>query len=717
MALPPPFNILSLCSGLGGIELGIQLVLPSARTVCHVEREIYPAAVLAAHMEAGLLEPAPIYSDLTTFPAGDWRGVVDLVAAGFPCFAAGTMVLTSRGYRPIEDVRVGDLVLTHRGNWRPVTCTMARSGASVRRIQAGGTPGIITTDEHPFFSRERGSRWDNSLRRNVRTFGEPDWCEASRLGDSHYLGQVLPPVTNGTGTTDFWWLVGRYLADGWRVSRKPRGRGERKVRPTRGRVVICCAHHEALELQRRITTAGLRATPSWERTVCKFHICNGWFWEFLAPFGTLAHGKTLPGNVFSLDKERAGALLDGLLSGDGYTEPTGERRLTTVSESLALGVALLAQRAYGVVAGVRRCRMVPRTRIEGREVNQRDQFFVSIPARNRSAFVDGDYGWKLVRKNEPAGTATVYNLSVHEDESYIVSGCIVHNCQPVSVAGKQLGNEDERWMWPHVLRVVRDVEPAFVFLENVRGLFTSGFGEVLHGLADAGFDAEWGVFSAEGVGAPHRRERVFVLGYRRGLAHPLGAGLAGWEVEHDGPQRPPPERGGGDDVALAGGSGRGAGLPHLRAGEPDPLGCCALPLWPPGPLDDWRGIPPLFWPVAYPHEHGLRGLRGLREPEPGELQRTPGDESDGCDGALHPEAGRETESCLRGAPDGIPSVLGPTRPHELRGYGNGVVPICAAYAFCCLLGRALSRLAGEDAGPPWTPPELTLQRGYGRVDP
>lgn len=254
-------------------------------------------------------------------------------------------------------------------------------------------------------------------------------------------------------------------------------------------------------------------------------------------------------------------------------------------------------------------------------------------------------------------------------------------CQPSSVAGKRLGTEDERWMWPHVLRIVREVGPSFVFLENVRGLFSTGFREVLHGLADAGFAAEWGVFSAEGVGAPHRRERVFILGYAEGLrgqngpppgecsrrpsgvlpvpmAHPLGSGLEGWEVEHDGPQRPSPERGGGDELGL--------------------------PLWPPGPLDDWRGVAPHFWPVAYPHGEGLGGLR---EQESG-LQREPGDIPDGCDGALLSEAGRETESVLRRLADGIPDPLDPSRPHELRAYGNGVVPVCAAQAFIELARRS-----------------------------
>jgi len=84
-------------------------------------------------------------------------------------------------------------------------------------------------------------------------------------------------------------------------------------------------------------------------------------------------------------------------------------------------------------------------------------------------------------------------------------------CQPVSLAGKRLAQEDERWLWPEVARIVCGVEPQLVFLENVPGLLVRGFGDVLRDLAELGFDAEWGVFSAAGSGAPHLRRRVFIL--------------------------------------------------------------------------------------------------------------------------------------------------------------------------------------------------------------
>jgi len=84
-------------------------------------------------------------------------------------------------------------------------------------------------------------------------------------------------------------------------------------------------------------------------------------------------------------------------------------------------------------------------------------------------------------------------------------------CQPVSLAGKGEGQDDPRWLWPHVARIVREVRPKYVFLENVPGLIRRGLALVLQDLAEFGFDAEWGVFSAAEVGAPHLRKRLFLL--------------------------------------------------------------------------------------------------------------------------------------------------------------------------------------------------------------
>ena len=78
-------NVLSLCSGIAGLDLGIRAAFPRSRTVAYVEREAYACAVLAEKGEAGLLDQAPIFADLACFNGRPFAGLVDAVAAGFPC--------------------------------------------------------------------------------------------------------------------------------------------------------------------------------------------------------------------------------------------------------------------------------------------------------------------------------------------------------------------------------------------------------------------------------------------------------------------------------------------------------------------------------------------------------------------------------------------------------------------------------------------------------
>ena len=99
-------------------------------------------------------------------------------------------------------------------------------------------------------------------------------------------------------------------------------------------------------------------------------------------------------------------------------------------------------------------------------------------------------------------------------------------CQPFSGAGKRRGTADARWLWPHIERIIRDVGPRRVFLENVPGLIHAGLGNVLGSLAELGLNAEWGVFSAAGSGAPHLRRRVFILAYAGRYAVGLHAPIA-----------------------------------------------------------------------------------------------------------------------------------------------------------------------------------------------
>jgi DNA (cytosine-5)-methyltransferase 1 len=103
-------------------------------------------------------------------------------------------------------------------------------------------------------------------------------------------------------------------------------------------------------------------------------------------------------------------------------------------------------------------------------------------------------------------------------------------CQPFSAAGKRQATEDPRHLFPYIADGIRECQPRIVFLENVQGILSckTADGEpvlqyVLRELEGMGYRATAGIFSAEEVGAPHQRKRVFILG----VANSIGAGLEG----------------------------------------------------------------------------------------------------------------------------------------------------------------------------------------------
>lgn len=86
-------------------------------------------------------------------------------------------------------------------------------------------------------------------------------------------------------------------------------------------------------------------------------------------------------------------------------------------------------------------------------------------------------------------------------------------CQDVSSGGKRAGIKQgtRSGLWSEYARLISEIRPKYAIIENVRGLLSCGIEIVLQDLANIGYDAEWEVLPAAALGAPHRRERVFVV--------------------------------------------------------------------------------------------------------------------------------------------------------------------------------------------------------------
>lgn len=156
--------------------------------------------------------------------------------------------------------------------------------------------------------------------------------------------------------------------------------------------------------------------------------------------------------------------------------------------------------------------------------------------------------------------------------------CGGYPCQPFSAAGQRKGTDDERHLWPYFAEAIRRVRPRYVVLENVAGHRSMGFDCVLGDLADIGYDAQWCSVRASDVGAPHRRERVFILAidanaarHRRHQGRPESARLVrGSDVAVSGDE-PAADSSGqrGTDVTRGGDTARQYAVPVTGAGDRD----------------------------------------------------------------------------------------------------------------------------------------------------
>lgn len=141
-----------------------------------------------------------------------------------------------------------------------------------------------------------------------------------------------------------------------------------------------------------------------------------------------------------------------------------------------------------------------------------------------------DYPTKVLEKHWPdvprwRDIRTLTKESFYEKTGLrtvdIVSGGFP--CQPFSVAGKQKGKEDSRYLWPEMLRIIRELTPTWVLGENVPGILRIAGGTVVQDLEREGYDVAVFNFEAAAVGAPQRRARVFFVANRE---EPRGGGLS-----------------------------------------------------------------------------------------------------------------------------------------------------------------------------------------------
>ncbi len=141
-----------------------------------------------------------------------------------------------------------------------------------------------------------------------------------------------------------------------------------------------------------------------------------------------------------------------------------------------------------------------------------------------------EFGQRILKHYWPKAITyddiTKADFTIHRGRIDILTGGFP--CQPYSTAGKRLGKEDDRHLWPEMLRAIREIAPRFVVGENVRGLINWNgglvFEEVQADLEAEGYEVQPILLPAAGVGAPHRRDRIWFVAHANDRDDRRGAG-------------------------------------------------------------------------------------------------------------------------------------------------------------------------------------------------
>lgn len=463
-------NVLSLFDGMSCGQLALNK--------SNIKYDVYYASEINKNSIKVTLDNYP-----NTIELGDinfWKNWdidynnIDLIFGGSPCFATGELVMTPIGYKSIENIVVGDMVLTHKGRFRKVLKT-GQSYKQIWEVKGMGNPGIKTTKEHPFFTREMYRKWNNNKRTSERHFNLPEWINVNKLTINHYCGITHDkPKIHSEYTEKFWYMIGRYTSDGWCGVYK---RKHRKNSYTY-RFNICCGKHEFDELKLIFAESGYNYNYTETRTTYEFRICSQKLTNFVEPIGKGASNKVIHPLLFSETVENIKAFLNGYFDSDGcYVESNKEYKATSTSKKLILGIQYLITKSLNFKTSLEHIKRPSTYIIENRTINQKNYYRVSYRDSVRiqdHGFYENGYAWLPIKKvTNTEKFETVYNLEVEEDNSYTINNFVVHNCQGFSFAGKQLNFNDFRsklfFVASDIINHIKFLNPNVKFLlENVK---------------------------------------------------------------------------------------------------------------------------------------------------------------------------------------------------------------------------------------------------------
>ena len=345
-----------------------------------------------------------------------------------PCLAKDNLILTSEGYKLIQNISVGDLIVTVNNKLTEVVSLKEFNNIQTVFVHGMGIDYIKCTPEQKFLVRENiGRNYKRYIDINTypsgrRIFAEMKYVSAKELNNKHYLGIQIIDFENiftDNNSEDFWWLCGAYVGDGCYADNS---------------IVITCNDDDIQRIEpilNRLQYSYKIHPKQYERKCYNVSIKNYKFADFVnTTFGHYSYAKKIPYDVLRLSENKLYAFYKGFLETDGCTLSTNKNmcQFTTVNRNLMCSTGLIINRLFK-----RPIRLYYQERpktylIEGRTVNQRDTYqlrFLKNAVKFEHAFIENNFIWFPFSKLEIGNLDSVYDISLKENVGYIVGNCVV----------------------------------------------------------------------------------------------------------------------------------------------------------------------------------------------------------------------------------------------------------------------------------------------------
>ena len=378
----------------------------------------------------------------------------NLILTVFPviptCFVADTFVLTSNGYKYIQNVDKYDMLYTHKGNFKKINDFQVKDyeGELINIKTSYHVNTIKCTPEHPFYVKEIIYIDGKTKRKNI---GEPEWVNASKLSHNHFIGmkrnknEIIPvftfekknipkfscgkeieqevkKVSKILNNLDEWFLIGYFVGDGW-IDFK-----------TQEKFYLSMNEKDKdflsdLLTKLKISFHSRKIEGKNDKLI--FECCDFRLWNVLKQFGYLDFNKLIPNWVHDSPCEFIESFLNGYVR--------NQIQISTFSPNLAFSTQLLYMK-LGILSQINTCE-------KNNGISKHLLYNISIVKEKdlNIYLIDDDYFWfKITNKSSDfVKDIKVYNFEVDEDNSYCVENLISHNCaRPYVVSDSNMCDDD-----------------------------------------------------------------------------------------------------------------------------------------------------------------------------------------------------------------------------------------------------------------------------------